>query len=56
MRQALLHVESNVNGNLNEEGNCQPADHGIPPEQALTVRQQDPHWQIVWYHVACNQV
>jgi len=56
MRQTLLHVESDVNGNLNEEGNCQPANHGIPPKQALTVRQQDPHWQSVWYHVPCNHV
>ena len=42
VRQALLHVEGNVNGNLDEEGHSEPADHGIPPEQALAVGQQNP--------------
>lgn len=37
VRQPLLHVEGNVNWNLNEEGNSQPANHGIPPEEAPAV-------------------
>ncbi len=51
MRQALLHVEGDVNGNLDEEGHSQPPDHGIPPEEAWTVGQQNPHGQIARYHI-----
>ena len=53
MGQALLHVEGNVNGDLDEEGHCQPANHGIPPEQEQAVGQEDPHRHIGRGHVSC---
>lgn len=37
VRQPLLHVVGNVNWDLNEESNGQPANHGIPPEEAPAV-------------------
>ena len=53
--QSLLHVVRNVNGDLDEEGNSQPADHGIPPEEGRAVGQQHPDRQVVRYDVACTQ-
>ena len=54
VREALLHVEGNVNGDLDEEGNCQPADHSIPPEQKEAVGQEHPHRHIGGGHVSCT--
>ena len=54
-RQTLLNVVGNVNRDLNEESNSQPANHGIPPEETSTVWQQDPYRQVLWDDVACAQ-
>ena len=53
VRQPLLHVVGNVNWNLDEESNSQPANHGIPPEETPAVWQQNPHGQRIWDDVAC---
>ena len=55
VRQPLLHVVGNINRNLNEESNSQPANHGIPPEETPTVWQQDPYRQVLGDDVACTQ-
>lgn len=55
VRQPLLHVKGNVNRDLDEESNSQPANHGIPPKETPTVWQQDPYRQVLRDDVACIQ-